>query len=108
MIVRMWRGLEKRGEAGAYRRHLEGAVLPQLEALPGFMGASLLQRDLGGEAEVLVMTKWASMEAIRAFAGPEPEKAVVEPHARAVLASFDDRVTHHELVCELPASAPNA
>ena len=120
MIVRMWRGMEKRGEAGAYRRHLEGVVLPQLKALPGFMGASLLQRGVQGETEVLetevlVMTKWASMEAIRGFAGDEPEKAVVEPEARAVLASFDDKVTHHELafeiVPELPpiaASAPNA
>jgi heme-degrading monooxygenase HmoA len=111
MIVRIWRGMEKRGEAGAYRRHLESAVLPLLKALPGFMGASLLQRGVEGEIEVLVMTRWASMEAIRGFAGEEPETAVVEPEARAVLASFDDKVTHHELAFELPpivASAPNA
>src|SRR5271165_2403046 len=73
MIVRIWRGREKKGHAGAYRRHLEGAVLPQLAALPGFMGASLLRRDDGGETEVLVMTRWASMEAVKAFSGPQPE-----------------------------------
>jgi heme-degrading monooxygenase HmoA len=108
MIVRIWRGREKKGHAGAYRRHLEDRVFPRLGALPGFMGASLLERDVAGEAEVLVMTQWASMEAVRSFAGPDPGKAVVEPGARAVLASFDDVVTHHEVVAELamPAGPP--
>jgi heme-degrading monooxygenase HmoA len=101
MIMRIWRGREKRGEAGAYRRHLEGSVFPQLKALPGFMGASLLQRNDGHGNEVMVMTKWASMQAVEAFSGPEPGKAVVEPAARAVLESFDDFVTHHEVVAEL-------
>jgi heme-degrading monooxygenase HmoA len=105
MIVRMWRGREKTGEAGAYRRHLEGVVFPQLEALPGFMGASLLQRNEGQGAEVLVVTRWASMQAVEAFAGRHPERAVVEDGARAVLQSFDDTVTHYEVVAELAAGA---
>jgi heme-degrading monooxygenase HmoA len=108
MIVRIWRGREKKSEAGAYRRHLEGSVFPQLEALPGFMGASLLQRDDGNGAEVMVLTRWVSMRAVEAFAGPHPERAVVEPQARAVLASFDDVVTHHEIVAELTASGSSA
>ena len=56
VIVRMWRGRERRDRAGAYRRHLEGSVFPRLQSLPGFLGASLLQRMDKGEAEVLVMT----------------------------------------------------
>jgi heme-degrading monooxygenase HmoA len=107
MIVRIWRGREKKNEPGAYRRHLETSVFPQLERLPGFVGASLLQRQgrEGEGIEVLVMTRWASMQAIEAFAGPEPETAVVEPGARAVLSSFDDFVTHHEVVSEIEAPA---
>jgi hypothetical protein len=38
------------------------------------------------------------MESVRKFAGDEPEKAVVEPEARAVLTSFDDCVTHFEII----------
>lgn len=38
------------------------------------------------------------MEAIRKFAGAEPEKAVVEPAARAAPTGFDDSVTHYEMV----------
>jgi heme-degrading monooxygenase HmoA len=101
VIVRLWRGRERRDKAGAYRRHLEGSVFPRLQSLPGFLGASLLQRMDRGEAEVLVMTKWDSMAAIEGFAGPDPERAIVEPEARAVLASFEEVVTHHEVVSEL-------
>jgi hypothetical protein len=38
------------------------------------------------------------MEAVREFAGVKAEKAVVEPEARAVLTSFDESVTHFEVV----------
>ena len=33
------------------------------------------------EVEFLVLTLWESMDAIRAFAGDQPEVAVVEPEA---------------------------
>jgi heme-degrading monooxygenase HmoA len=104
MIVRIWRGREKKGHAGAYRHHLRDRVFPRLGALPGFMGASLLERDVAGEAEVLVMTRWTSMEAVKSFAGPNPGRAVVEAEARAVLSQFDDVVTHHEVVAEIGPS----
>jgi len=35
--------------------------------------------------ELVVLSLWESMEAIRKFAGAEPAKAVVEPEARATL-----------------------
>ncbi len=103
-IARLWRGRERGDRAGAYRRHFESSVCPRLRALPGFLGASLLQRIEKDGAEVLVMTRWESMAAIKAFAGPDPEKAVVEPQARAVLASFEEGVAHYEIVSELAAA----
>lgn len=44
------------------------------------------------------MPCWESMDAIRRFAGDEPERAVVEPEARAVLKTYDDFVSHYEVV----------
>jgi hypothetical protein len=41
------------------------------------------------------------MEAIRAFAGADVGKAVVEPGAVAALRSYDDRVQHHEVIAEV-------
>ncbi len=41
------------------------------------------------------------MEAIRAFAGPAVDKAVVEPGAVAALDDFDDTVRHYEVIEEV-------
>lgn len=46
----------------------------------------------------MVLTLWETMAAVRKFAGATPEKAIVEPAARAMLTSFDDVVTHFEIV----------
>jgi heme-degrading monooxygenase HmoA len=100
MIVRVWRAVATRQKAPAYRAHLEQSVLPQLRALPGFLGITLLKAERGDRVEMVVTSRWTSMEAIRAFAGSVPERAVVEPAARAVLVEFDDFVSHYEVALE--------
>jgi heme-degrading monooxygenase HmoA len=99
MVVRAWRGQAATAEdADAYVRHLSDSVFPELARIAGHRGARLLRRDLDGPAEFLVLTSWDSMEAVRRFAGDEPERAVVEPAARAVLSDFDESVRHYEVV----------
>jgi hypothetical protein len=41
---------------------------------------------------------WASFDAIKAFAGDEFGKAVVEPGALAALVEFDATVQHYEII----------
>jgi heme-degrading monooxygenase HmoA len=98
-IGRRWRGwAEGQAEADAYLAHFESSVRPQLERTAGFLDAALERlQDDDGRIEIVVVTIWASMDAIRAFAGDDMEAAVVEPAARAVLADFDSRVRHIEL-----------
>lgn len=99
MIVRTWTAVAKStADAAAYAEHLGGDVFPRLRALPGHLGAHLLQRIEDDGVHVLVLTTWESMEAVRRFAGEHPETAVVEPEARRVLASFDAHVRHYEVV----------
>ena len=69
--------------------------------VPGFAGAQLGRRQLGDKIEFLVLTRWRSMDAIRAFAGKAVEQAVVEPGAVAALIEFDSRVRHYEVVEEV-------
>jgi heme-degrading monooxygenase HmoA len=98
MIARVWRGVAQgRSNADAYFRHLDANVLPALTRIAGYREARVLHREQGGRFEFLVMTLWDSMAAIRRFAGDDPERAVVEPEARAVLAEFDDFVRHYEV-----------
>lgn len=105
MILRMWKARSNVERAGEYVQHATKRVFPALRAIEGHRGAYLLQRAVDGAIELVVLTLWDSMEAIRKFAGVEPDKAVVEPEARAVLASFDDSVTHFEVVHGTEATA---
>lgn len=98
MILRMWRGRAAPEDAGDYVRHATQRVFPALHQVEGHRGAYLLRRVAGGAIEFVVLTLWESMAAIARFAGPEPERAVVEPEARAVLTSFEEFVTHFEVV----------
>ena len=98
MIARTWRGRATAANAGAYARHFEVNVLPELKSLAGHRGASLLRRDVDGHVEFLALTLWASRDSIRAFAGPDISRAHVEPQARAVLSDFDEHADHYEVV----------
>lgn len=98
MILRMWRGRTTVEKADRYVHHATQKVFPALGAIEGHRGAYLLRRAVDGALEFVVLTLWESMEAVRKFAGLETERAVVEPEARAALTSFDDYVTHFEIV----------
>jgi len=111
MIARLWRGIAVAGNADAYQRHATDTVFPALRDIAGHRGAYLLKRATGGRTEFLALTFWDSMDAVRSFAGTDPETAVVEPEARAVLVEFDDFVRHYEVAFDGisgPASAGHA
>jgi heme-degrading monooxygenase HmoA len=101
MIIREWRGRASSSQADAYPKHFREKVIPELRHVPGFAGAQLARRRLGDKIEFLVLTRWRSMDAIRAFAGEDAEKAVVEPGAVAALMQFDNRVRHYDVVEEV-------
>ena len=97
-ILRLWKGRATAAKAGDYVRHASKTVFPEVQALPGHRGAYLLRRPVGNSVEFTVLTLWDSMDSVRGFAGPDPEKAVVEPAARAALSDFEETVTHYEVV----------
>jgi uncharacterized protein YciI/heme-degrading monooxygenase HmoA len=98
MILRMWRARSTSEKAGEYMQHATKRVFPALLAIEGYRAAYLLRRALDSAVEMVVLTIWDSMEAVRKFAGENPDKAVVEPEARAVLTSFDEFVSHFEVI----------
>jgi heme-degrading monooxygenase HmoA len=100
MIVRSWRARASSTNPDGYPAHFRAKVLPGLQGIDGFLGAALLKRVEDGEIEFLVLTRWTSIGAVRAFAGGDVGKAVVEPEAVAALVDFDPTVRHYELVEE--------
>jgi heme-degrading monooxygenase HmoA/uncharacterized protein YciI len=98
LILRMWRAHAMPLKSDEYVEHATRKVFPALRAIEGHRGAYLLRRAVDGAVEFVVLTLWDSMEAVRKFAGLNPEKAVVKPEARAALTDFDESVTHFEVV----------
>jgi heme-degrading monooxygenase HmoA len=98
MIVRAWRGRAAKGNL-AYVEHFRRNVMPALEKIEGFLGASLLREERAADIEFLVLSRWASMDAVHAFAGADASRAVVEAEAVAALNDYD-RTVHHYVVVE--------
>ena len=107
MIARRWRGWADRpAAADAYMAHFDEAVRPKLQGTDGFVDATVERvGDDGARIEIVVVTRWTSLDAIRAFAGDELETAVVEPEAQSVLADYDGRVHHIELAEGRPSAS---
>jgi heme-degrading monooxygenase HmoA len=101
MIARMWRGSAIRERADDYVKHLQQSVVPEFRQIDGFRGIYLLRRNSSDDVEFVVLTLWESMEAIRKFAGENPEVAVVAPAARALFREYDAKVKHFEIALNL-------
>jgi uncharacterized protein len=99
-VLRMWRARSTIEKVGGYVHHATTKVFPALRAIEGYRGAYLGRRSVDGAIELVVLTLWDSMAAVRKFAGEELEKAVVEPQAKTFLTTFDELVTHLEVVVE--------
>jgi len=97
-ILRMWKARSTAENAGAYVQHATREVFPRLRSIAGHRGSYLLRRVAGDATELVVMTVWDSMDAVRTFAGAQPDQAVVDPEVRAVLSSCDELVTHFEVI----------
>ncbi len=106
MIARIWSAQSTPAQAAAYAEHLRSRVLPELAKLEGYSGAMLLERPEAGTVEIIVVTFWQSANSIKAFAGADLERAVVEDEAVPLLTRFDPRVRHYDIaVTDHPQSA---
>ena len=100
MITRVWRGWTTPANAPAYERLLLSQIIPGIAArrVQGYQGISLVRRHVGEEVEFMTIMWFDSIEAVRQFAGPDHETAVVPPAARAVLTRFDASSAHYDTV----------
>ena len=98
MIARFWKARATPDRAREYEAYLRSTVVPELTAIHGYHGVTLLERERGGIVDVTVITWWESLEAIRAFAGEAAETAVVHDSAARMLLDFDREVSHHEVI----------
>lgn len=100
MIARVWHGWTKPESAHAYEDFLRTTMFPSIHRVSGYLGADLLRRDLDGEVAFITITRFESLESVRAFAGEDYEQAVIEPEARRLLSRCDERSEHYEIVLD--------
>lgn len=99
MMTRIWTGWTSPQNADAYEALLRGEIFPGILArrIAGFRRIELYRTTAGDEVEFVTLMWFDSLEAIKAFAGPDYESAVVPPKARAVLKRFDSHSRHYEV-----------
>jgi len=97
MIARHWRGWTLLQDADAYERLLKETVLPGLKTIKGYRGGYVFRKDGTQEVEFVVVNLFASLEAVRRFAGENYSVAVFEPEAQRLLCKAEPQATHYEV-----------
>jgi heme-degrading monooxygenase HmoA len=100
MIARAWHGAVRAKDAERYHAYLEATGLPDYRRTPGNRGVYVLRRVEGEVAHFLLLTLWESWDAIRAFAGDEPERARYYPEDEGFLLELEPTVTHYDVLGE--------
>ena len=95
MIFRRWRGRIRTADRDEYVAYIRATGLEDYGQTPGNRGYQMLTRDLGdGTTEVVTTSWWDSMDAIRAFAGDQPELARYYPEDDRFLVERPEHVEH--------------
>jgi heme-degrading monooxygenase HmoA len=100
MIARTWHGITRAADSNTYAEFLQRVAVGDYRGTPGNRGVYVLRRLDGDRAHFLLLTLWDSMESVKQFAGPEPEKAVYYPEDDHFLLGKEPHVTHYEVTIQ--------
>jgi len=105
-VLREWRAQIRRALQDDYLRYVSETGLAAYLATPGNLGASVAVRDLDAErSEIVTLSWWTDVEAIRAFAGADIGRARYFPQDERYLLTRPEHVNHYHAT--LPARAPS-
>jgi heme-degrading monooxygenase HmoA len=94
MIARTWRGWTRREDAAEYVAYLEQTGIPAYRATAGNRGAWILRHEDGDRTEFVTLSFWDSLDAVKAFAGDDVERAVFYDEDERFLVDRETTVTH--------------
>jgi heme-degrading monooxygenase HmoA len=97
MITRIWRGITRKEMADDYLAYLGETGMRDYSKTPGNLGVIVLRRDQGENTEIVLISHWESMEAVRAFAGENPEKSVYYPEDEHYLLQMEPLVRLYDV-----------
>ncbi|WP_148864032.1 antibiotic biosynthesis monooxygenase family protein [Marinobacter fonticola] len=99
MIARIWKGWTTPDNAAAYEELFRDVVLPKVtQGVSGYIDTNLLRREAGEEVEFTTIFWFESLEAVKMFAGPNFEQAVVPDPVKALMVRYEAIALHHDVV----------
>ncbi len=97
MIGRIWRGVVRSEDVEEYIAYVRDTGIDEYRATEGNKGAWILTRPVDAGTEILTFSLWESMDAVRAFAGDDPERAVYYPEDDRFLVERSETVEHYRV-----------
>jgi heme-degrading monooxygenase HmoA len=98
MIVRRWHATIRSEDEKAYIDYIMATGASAYRETPGNLGFQVLSRDLGrGVTEVVTLSWWRDLAAIKAFAGDDYEQSKYYADDDRFLLTKTDRVEHYDV-----------
>jgi uncharacterized damage-inducible protein DinB/heme-degrading monooxygenase HmoA len=97
MIARIWDGVTEAGRGDEYAEYVRRTGVGDAVATEGNRGMYVFRREKGGRAHFRVVSFWESMDAIRRFAGEQPERARYYPEDEGFLLALEPEVVHYDV-----------
>ncbi|MGD8898343.1 MAG: DinB family protein [Acidobacteriota bacterium] len=98
MLARSWDGETRVQDADEYVEYLRRTGVADLASTDGNLGVFVLRREDVDRASFRLLSLWESEDAIRGFAGDDPERARYYPDDERFLLALTPGVEHYEVV----------
>jgi len=102
-IVRIWRGVTLATRAGQYLEYVNKIVIPVCQAAEGNEGMYIMKELQGELAHFLLLSFWASDEALVNFTGAascECDVVNPSPEEKSLLIAFESTARRYKIVYE--------
>lgn len=98
MIARTWQGVVPSHKADAYYEYLRESGLHAFDTTAGNRGYYVLRKAEGTSTRFMIVSLWDSMEAIKGFAGDDPDAARFFPEDDDYLIEKETCAEHYEVI----------
>jgi heme-degrading monooxygenase HmoA len=98
MIARIWHGRTLTAKADEYEKYLNASGVERILKTQGNHGVEVLRKTAGPRTDFVVISYWESIDAVKRFAGPDFERAVILDRDREFLVEVEPNVLHYEVV----------
>ena len=96
MITRVWHGVTARSNAEKYLKYLLEHGTKQYTNIAGNLSVRVWKQDEEGLCHFWTVSEWENLDAVKAFAGDDYEKAKYNKEDYGILLDFEEKVKHYE------------